>query len=632
MMDAGMPPPINRFQLGGPSSNPKCPKCGRRIAAPDAPCIYCSGQGWRIARRLLALLAPYRSKVAAMALLSVFVAIVGLVPPYLTKRIIDDVILGNGAGRIRALCIIAAAMVVLSLVRVFVNYLCGLLSAQVGAGVVLDLRRRLHASLLHVELKFFGARNSGEYTGRIMSDTEDVQRFLVDGSRDIVVQGLTMLGIAAVLLWMNWRLALIVFAPAPFLVWISSRFHQRIHSVFHDQGTGVARLNTRITETIGGIRTIKAFSYQSLRDAVFGGAAREVADVRIDLTRRFMVFFGETGFLMDCATALMWLAAAWMLVGGGPLTLGGITAFAGYTAMFYGPLRWLTNVFNHAVNAIVAAERIFFVLDAPREDTGGGVKLPEHMAGKVEIRNVHFAYEPGKEVLKGLDLTIEPGETVGLVGRSGVGKSTLVNLICRFFKVDSGEILIDGHNVNDLDLIAFRHRIGMVLQDTFLFNATIFENIACAKPGATEEEVVAAAKAASAHDFIMEREKGYQTVIGEDGARLSGGERQRIAIARAILHDPPILILDEATSSVDTETERKIRDALASLCKGRTVIAIAHRLSTLRNANRLAVLDDGKVAELGSHDELLAKGGIYARLVAAQTELNEIGADKWNPV
>ena len=172
----------------------------------------------------------------------------------------------------------------------------------------------------------------------------------------------------------------------------------------------------------------------------------------------------------------------------------------------------------------------------------------------------------------------------------------------------------------------------MVLQDTFLFNATIFENIACAKPGATEEEVVAAAKAASAHDFIMEREKGYQTVIGEDGARLSGGERQRIAIARAILHDPPILILDEATSSVDTETERKIRDALASLCKGRTVIAIAHRLSTLRNANRLAVLDDGKVAELGSHDELLAKGGIYARLVAAQTELNEIGADKWNPV
>ncbi|MBR3085083.1 MAG: ABC transporter ATP-binding protein [Kiritimatiellae bacterium] len=611
--------------------SPQCPKCGRRLAAPDAKCLYCSGQGWAVCRRLLGLLRPFRRKVAAVVALNAFGVAVSLVPPYLTKRIIDDVILAAGDGRRRLLAAIAATMLASAAARGAANYLGGVISAQIGAGVVLELRRRLHDALLHVELGFFGARNSGEYTGRIMSDTEDVQRFLVDGSRDLAVQGLTMFGIAGVLLAMNWRLALIVFAPAPLLVWMSNRFHRRIHSLFHDQGAGIARLNTGISETIGGIRTIKAFSCQDRRSAAFSRAAGDVASIRVGITRRFMAFFGETGALMDAAIAMVWFTAAWSIAGGGSLTLGGLTAFAGYATMFYGPIRWLTNVANHAVNALVGAERIFFILDAPREDSTGTLPPPSPFRGRVELRGVHFGYVKGEEVLKGLDLSIAPGEMIGLVGRSGVGKSTLVNLVCRFFRVDSGEILIDGCNVNDLDLAAYRRKIGMVLQETFLFNASVFDNIACAKPGATMEEVVAAAKAACAHDFIMAREGGYHAMIGEGGARLSGGERQRIAIARAILHDPPILILDEATSAVDTDTERNIRDALARLCRGRTVIAIAHRLSTLRNATRLAVIDNGRVAELGTHRELLAKGGIYARLVAAQTELNEIGADSWNP-
>lgn len=613
---------------------PTCPKCGRRIAAPDAKCIYCSGEGWRIMRRLLGLLAPYRRLVLAMMALNVAGVALGLVPPFLTKTIIDKVLLGTGEGRFGLLLALTGAMAAMAAAKAVLNFAGGVLGARVGASVVCGLRQRLHDALLHVELKFFGGRNSGEYTGRIMNDTEDVQRFLVDGSRDLVVQCLTMFGIAGVLLAMNWRLALIVFAPAPFLVAISNSFHKRIHSAFHDQGTGIARLNTSISETIGGIRTIKAFAFQKRRAEKFNDAARNVADIRIDLTRRFMVFFGETGAIIDLATALVWLAASWMALSGGDsrVSLGELTAFVGYSAMFFGPIRWLSNVVNHAANALVGAERIFYILDAPREDSGdgGAIVLPE-VRGRIEIRDVHFAYEPGKEVLSGLDLSIEPGEMVGLVGRSGVGKSTLVNLVCRFFKVDSGEILIDGVNVNNLNLEAYRRKIGMVLQDTFLFNASIFENIACAKPGASEEEVVAAARAASAHDFIIAREGGYQTVIGEGGARLSGGERQRIAIARAILHNPPILILDEATSAVDTETERSIRDALANLCRGRTVIAIAHRLSTLRNANRLAVIDGGKVVETGTHEELAARGGIYSRLVAAQNELNEIGAGVWNP-
>lgn len=585
------------------------------------------------------MLSPHSLRVAYMIFFSTAAAVLGLLPPYISKRIVDDVILSSSDGRMRTLAIACGAMLAIGIVRCFANYFAGVLSAKIGANVVLNLRNSLHDALLHSELNFFGARNSGEYTGRIMSDTEDIQRFLVDGSRDLVTQGLTMFGIAAAMFWLNWRLALIAILPAPFLVVISLSFHRSIHDVFHDQGTGIAKLNTHISETIGGIRTIKAFSSQERRAAAFAAAASNVAAIRIDITRRFMRFFSETGAIMDLAGVLVFFFAASAIICGRNATLGDLTAFTAYAAMFYGPLRWLTHIYSHTVNALVSAERIFFILDAPREDvavpatnSSAAKRAPASVtSGRIDIRDVHFSYEPGNEVLKGLSLSIAPGEMIGLVGRSGVGKTTLINLICRFFKVDSGEILIDGVNVNNMDLLSYRRQIGMVLQESFLFNTSVFENIACAKPDASEAEVIEAAKSAGAHDFIIALPQGYRTIIGEGGARLSGGERQRIAIARAILHNPPILILDEATSSVDTETERKIRDALSRLCKGRTVIAIAHRLSTLRSADRLAVIDGGRIAECGSHSQLLAGGGIFARLVAAQNELNEIGSNAWNP-
>lgn len=613
---------------------PKCPKCGRRLPASDAKCIYCSGESVKTLKRLLGLLKPYKTLVLGMVLLNVVGVVISLAPPYLTKHVIDDVINNpnGGDGRLKILLWIVAAMAVIGILRYVIEYFGGVLSAKVGSGLVYDLRTRLHDSLQHLELSFFGKRNSGEYTGRIMHDTEEIQRFLVDGSRDLVVQMLTMVGIAVVLAMMNWKLFLIVIAPVPFLILISHRFHKNIHDMFHKMSTGIAKLNTHISETINGIRTIKAFAHEERRSNIFNGSAKEVADLRVDLDRRFLMFFGKTSALMDIASAFVWLLAGYMILRDGKPTLGELTAFIGYIGMFYGPIRWLTHVVNHMVNALVSAERIFFVVDAPREDLDNGKNIElENMRGDIEISNVDFSYDKEHPVLKGISLHVKQGEMVGLVGHSGVGKSTLINLICRFFRVDNGDIKIDGVSVNDLNLRKYRHKIGMVLQEPFLFNATIFENIACAKPDATEEEVIAAAKAANAHDFISRREDGYKTMVGEGGALLSGGEKQRIAIARAILHNPPILILDEATSSVDTETEQLIRNALAELCKGRTVIAIAHRLSTLRNANRLAVIEDGKVAELGTHDELVAQGGIYSRLVKAQTELNVIKSDVWNP-
>ncbi|MCL2000053.1 MAG: ABC transporter ATP-binding protein/permease, partial [Planctomycetes bacterium] len=313
---------------------------------------------------------------------------------------------------------------------------------------------------------------------------------------------------------------------------------------------------------------------------------------------------------------------------GESLTLGDITAYVGYMWMFYGPLQWFTVIANWMNHAFASAERIFSVLDAqPEVYDPPAVRPAPKFRGWVEFRKVRFSYERGKEVIKGIDLDIRPGEMVGLVGKSGAGKSTIVNLLCRFFDVDSGEIRIDGHPIREFRLLDLRRQIGIVMQDPFLFRASLLENIRYGSPGCSFLDVVRAAKAAHAHEFIVNKEFGYDTMVGEGGITLSGGERQRIAIARAILHNPPILILDEATSSVDTETEKAIQDAIAELIRERTVIAIAHRLATLRNAVRLVVVDEGRIVEVGTHDELMLGNGLYANQVRTQTELNKLRAE-----
>ncbi len=375
---------------------------------------------------------------------------------------------------------------------------------------------------------------------------------------------------------------------------------------------------------------MKAAGQEDDRSERFAGLNTDVFSLVVQIDRSYGAFAEGTFFVMSMSVAVVWYFAASRIAGhaiGETLTLGSITAYIAYMWQFYTPLQWFAVISNWMNYAFAAAERIFTVLDTLPE-----IYDPEHpvevgrFRGAVEFDHVHFSYERGKEVIKGIDLAINPGEMIGLVGRSGAGKSTIINLLCRFFDVDSGEIRIDGIPIRDIRLLDLRRQIGIVMQEPFLFRASLLENIRYGHPEADFAEVVRAAKAAHAHDFIVEKEFGYDTIVGEGGVTLSGGERQRIAIARAILHNPPILILDEATSSVDSETEKAIQEAIADLIRDRTVIAIAHRLATLRNASRLVVIEEGRVAETGTHDALVAQGGIYADLVRTQTELNKLRA------
>ena len=338
----------------------------------------------------------------------------------------------------------------------------------------------------------------------------------------------------------------------------------------------------------------------------------------------WVTFFPFLFFIVSLGNLMVWYFGGQSVIRG-EMTLGTFFLFLGYLGAFYGPLQYMSRVTDFLSRSLASAERVFEVLDTESDvkDAEKPVPIPR-IEGRVEFKNVTFGYEPHKPVLKEMSFNVAPGEMIGLVGQSGAGKSTTINLICRFYEVQEGEILIDGVNIRQIAQKDLRSQIGVVLQEPFLFSGSIYENIAFARPGATREEVMAAAKAANAHDFIIQKPDGYDTQVGERGQTLSGGERQRVSIARAILHNPRILILDEATASVDTDTERQIQDAIARLVRGRTTFAIAHRLSTLRNATRLVVLKDGKVAEVGTHEELIEKKGEFHRLVKAQQDLNKI--------
>jgi ATP-binding cassette subfamily B protein len=456
----------------------------------------------------------------------------------------------------------------------------------------------------------------------VTSDTDRVWGFLVEGVPYLLLNGLTLIGVIGLLFWTSPVLAACILAPVPLVIAIIGIFWRPMSQMFHHVGQKWARFHTHLNESLNGIRVVKAFANEDTEYAKFQVRNNELRDSGIRVDKRWYTIFGAMTFLGALGTLINWTVGGYMVYQN-QLTMGEFWRINAYLGLVYGPLQWFSAVNQWFSRAMAGAERIFEVMDTEAEKYGDR-GIHHAIKGEVKFDNVRFGYDQSNPVLKGVTFTAAAGEMIGLVGKSGAGKSTTINLVCRFYEPDAGTIQIDGIDYREIALQDLRHQIGIVLQEPFLFNGTIADNIAYGKPGADFEEVIEAAKAANAHHFILSKPDGYDTMVGERGSKLSGGERQRISIARAILHNPRVLILDEATSSVDVETEKQIQEAIGRLVKGRTTFAIAHRLSTLRNADRLIVLDKGQIAEIGTHEELMAKEGVFYGLVQTQTAINEI--------
>jgi len=604
-----------------------CARCGAPLPERGATCPRCLSRAG-VLRRLLSLLRPYRRRVAFLMVATTLAVSASMVPPLTYKMIADRVLSGEHP---EELGLWVGLMLAAFMVAAGCQFLTNWSNAWLGARIVADLRHQLHARAQRLRLGYHQRHESGQLVGRVMSDTGELQHFLVDGVAYFLINVFSFVTIAGILLSLNWRLAILVFLPVPVLVLGGAGFWRVLRPLFHKHGNRIGRLHTILSESIQGVQAVKSLGQERRRDSEFDTANEQLFGVHVGVDRTFHSFFGTMSVMMALGTVLVWYAGgAAILRGITGAGLGTLLAFVGYMALFYGPLQWFSAVLNWATNALTAAERIFAVIDQPEEGTTRAEPVtPGPVRGHIRFERVRFSYERGREVIRGMDLDVAPGEMIGLVGKSGAGKSTMINLISRFYDPDSGAITIDGVDLRDIDLAAWRRLVGVVPQNPFLFNASVLENIRYGDPAAPFERVVAAARAARAHDFIAAKEDGYDTVVGDGGSSLSGGERQRVAIARAILHDPPVLILDEATSAVDSETEQQIQEAIAALVAGRTTIAIAHRLATLRNADRLIVIDDGSIVEQGSHEELLAnEDGHFARLVRLQTEINRLRAEQ----
>ena len=570
--------------------------------------------------RLARFAKPYRKQLITGFLLTLASTAATLVPPYLTIPLMDDILIPfqNGQQIAMAKVVLFLGALLLSALAGWAlgwarTYLLALVSERIGA----DLRTTTYEHLLTLPLDYFGGKRTGDLMSRIGSETDRINVFLSLHALDFVTDVLMIAMTAVILFSINPLLAVVTLVPLPFIAWMIHVVRDRLRTGFEKIDRVWSEVTNVLADTIPGIRVVKAFAQEKREANRFHAANAYNLQVNDKLNKTWSLFTPSVSLLTEIGLLVVWGFGIWQ-VARGRITVGVLTAFIAYIGRFYTRLDSMSRIVSVTQKAAAGAKRIFDILDHVSNvpEPANPVKVAR-ITGRIEMKNVGFRYG-SRAVIRDLDLVIEPGEMIGLVGHSGSGKSTLVNLICRFYDVTDGAILVDGTDIRRFAVTDYRRHVGLVLQEPFLFFGTIAQNIAYGKPEATREEVVAAARAAHAHDFILRLAHGYDSLVGERGQGLSGGERQRISIARALLIDPRILILDEATSAVDTETEKEIQRALDNLVKGRTTIAIAHRLSTLRKADRLVVMDRGEVVEVGPHDALMEKQGAYWRLYQAQ--------------
>jgi len=596
-----------------------CPKCGRIYPDESRICPACINRR-QVVKRLMKMAFPHWKLIFVVTLLFWLRAGLNLINPQLFRIFIDEVV-APGQADVRLFVFYISLITLLGPVGQSVcdmtrSLVVTRLSAQLGQ----DLRNMVYCKLQALSLNYVSKRKTGDLMNRVNNDTGTIQSFIQQQLVSVINDGLMLIGIGTILFITNWQMALMVLVPAPLVMFIMRRAWSTFDRRYHRQWRLSDRTNSLLQDILSGMRVVKAFGQEKREIERFTRYSKRWADVTAANERFYNTFFPLLGFLMGTGSYLL-LWRGGVEIWQGEMTLGGLVQYSTYAGMIWGPLRNFTFMPRWFSQAMTAAERVFEILDEhPDVDDKPNAKRVK-IAGRVQLEHVYFGYRSYEPVLLDICVDVAEGEMIGLVGHSGAGKSTFINLVCRFYDPDEGRILIDGMDVRDIQQSDLRRQIGVVLQEPFLFSGSIYENIAYAKPDATASEIIRAAKIANAHDFIMRFRDGYDTKVGERGQRLSGGERQRISIARAILHDPRILILDEATASVDTETEQLIQDALAKLVKNRTTFAIAHRLSTLRNANRLFVFEKGKIVEMGTHEDLYNQGGIYRKLVDAQMDL-----------
>lgn len=587
--------------------------------------------------RLLGYLKPYRAQVCVGMAAALGITGLALVPPYITGYLVDEVIGPVQGGHLDPRQVSAGAwwaVAGIALVQLLRQVCAGVrlrLMAVLGEYVARDLREELYAHLQRLSLSFFSRKKTGSLITRVSSDTDRLWDFLAFGVVEVSLSIMMLAGLSGVLISLDWRLGLAMTLPVPVFCYAIWRHGQTMNHLFLRAWRKWSAVTDVVSDTIPGMRVVKAFNQEERERRRFSQKNYDVVGEFRRIHAVWTSFWPLLMLAVQATIVLVWALALPRLLGtepawlGPPLSVGTFVAFLLYTAMFAQPIEIIGQMARIMNRATSSAHRVFEVLDTEPElvDKPSAKRLTS-LAGSVRFDNVTFAYDGVRQVIKGVSFEVRAGELVGLVGPSGGGKTTLTHLLTRFYDVSSGSIEIDGVDVRDLDSEQFRRQVGMVLQDPYLFHGTISDNIRYGMPEATLAEVVEAARAANAHDFVCKLPQGYETLVGERGHNLSGGERQRISIARAILKNPRILILDEATSAVDTETERKIQEALDRLVAGRTVFAIAHRLSTLRQASRLLVVKDGRLEECGTHSELLSKpDGIYRKLYELQLEVHD---------